>query len=127
MDNKTKKLTDEIEKNLNKKIDDEINLENEIKEVANHAANQLSSKPIATMEIQGARYLLAMKQYTNVHGKPCVNIASRKIVDIVTQSATVTNANAELDMQYTLQENIVTIIKGLLGHYTGLIKPEELD
>lgn len=113
------------EKNLHKLIDDEVSLEEEIKEVSNVVATQLENKPMALMCIQNREFIVMATTYNNLNRKSMQIVAREKQI-IETSKSKILKADFVIDENYTKRENLVTGIKALLGHMTGLIKPESL-
>lgn len=118
------KAIEKAEKAMHKAIDDETNLEKEIISVAEIVANNLENNPFANMEIQNRSFLVLATLYNNPKGERCISLVAREKSKIVTPQSTVIKADLLLDEEYSKRENLVCGIKALLGHITGLIKPE---
>lgn len=123
----TLKAIEKEEKKLHKIIDDELELEEEIREVAEKASQDLNYKPMAGIEIQGREFILVASFYNDGYGKRHILVVARERTKLVAPRTTILKADAELDENYTKKENLLCCIKGLLGHITGYIKPETLD
>lgn len=115
------------EDRLHKQIDDEINLSTEITEVSNFTAKRLTAKQLAPMSIQGRDFLTSVGTYVNDKNKTCIQVVAREKTAIDIGQAKIYRAEVEIDTQYTMEENLVSCIKAMLGHITGLLKPEVLD
>lgn len=120
------KNIEKAEKNLHKLIDDEVALEEEIKEVSEIVATQLSNKPMAAMYIQNREFIVMATTYQKANNKSMQIVAREKSL-IETSKAKIIKADFVIDTNYTKRENLVTGIRALLGHITGLIKPENLS
>lgn len=118
---------DKAEKALIKKIDDEVALEEEIQEVSTFTAKCMLSKPIVPMSIQGRDFLVVSQQYKNESNELCINIVAREKTLIDIGNAKVIKADLVIDTNYTIEENLCVGVKALLGHITGLIKPEVME
>lgn len=118
---------EKAEKELHKIIDDEVELEAEIKEVSEKAALDLEMRPMTMIEIQGRKFMLIASLYNDNKNSRHILIVAREKTELITPSSTILKADALIDTNYTKKENLVCCIKGLLGHITGYIKPEALD
>lgn len=114
------------EEEWHKAINNEIALENEIKEVSEIVANTLKNKPMALMCIQNRTFVVIAATYHNNQMSKCIQLVAREKTEIVTAKSNIIKANLVVDTNYTMKENLTCGIKALLGHITGLIKPEVL-
>ena len=117
----------EAEKEWNKIINNEVILEREIEDVARITANILENKPFAPFEIDKREFIVIATTYNNEKNNKCIQLVAREKTKIETSTAKIIKADFELDTNYSKKENLITGIKALLGHITGLIKPETLD
>lgn len=121
------KIANEIEKNLNKKIDDEVNLDNEIISVAEYVSGLLDKNPIVPFEIQNRHFVAIASTYFNNINRKCIQIVAREKTQIVSPRSKIIKANIEIDEEYSMTENLNCALKGLLGHIVGKLKPQALD
>ena len=117
----------EAEKAWNKVIDSEVSLEKEIEDIAKITANILENKPFAPFEVDGREFIVIATTYNNEKNNKCIQLVTREKTKIQTSTAKIIRADFELDTNYSKKENLITGIKALLGHITGVIKPETLD
>jgi hypothetical protein len=117
---------EKAEKVFHGQIDYENTLEAEIQEVAKFTAKVLSTKPICQFTIQNRNFLIIPSFYKKRNIR-CIQLVAREIVKVDLSTAKVLRANLEIDDRCTVEENLICGIRALLGHITGLIKPEKLD
>ena len=117
----------EAEKAWNKVIDSEVSLEKEIEDIAKITANILENKPFAPFEIDEREFIVIATTYNNEKNNKCIQLVTREKTKIQTSTAKIIRGDFELDTNYSKRENLITGIKALLGHITGVIKPETLD
>lgn len=120
----SEKAIKKAQKALHKQIDTEVSIEKEIHQVADYTTKQLLKGPFTPFQIQGRTFIVVMST-TETPVKTIMLSAREKLV-VETGNDVVIKAKAEIDMEYSFEENISCCVKALLGHITGYIKPEQL-
>ena len=131
-----------VEQELMKKLDSEIEQDEELEAAARSIAEGLvKSSKVRTM-IGESEFSIAMKIQPRMVKK--MHAVTKDVIEvpedhIVLIAANVTKYNlvggkyipftatAKVDKNYSLLDNTVAVVKGLLGHITGNIKPEVLE
>ena len=77
LDKKLKEI-EKIEQKLHKQIDDEVKREDEINEIAQYTARQLSLNPMVPFSIDGREFLLVAAMYNDAKGNRCIQLVARE-------------------------------------------------
>lgn len=121
------KKIEEAEKEWINSIDKDINKENEIEEISKYTADILENNLFAFFEIDNRKFIVVPRIYYNNKNQKSIQLVAREKTHIATPDNKIIKADFVIDKNYTNKENLVTGLKALLGHITGIIKPETLD
>lgn len=131
-----------VENALKDKLTNEEEQENLLRETCLSIANNLIANPKVKTVIDNKEYLLTMtiKQIPikkiHVVNKDIITVPEDHIVilmaDINKHKLTggkyiPYTATSKIDKNYSLRDNIICTVEGLIRHITGLIKPEILE
>lgn len=148
MDMKTFNLQKEIEKSyevereLIKEIENEEEQEQLLRESCISIADSLMKTPKVRTNIEGRDFLIAM----TIRPLPVkkVHVVTKEVIEVKEDHITILmadinkhkltggkylpyTATGKVDKRYSVRDNIVAVIEGLLRHITGLVKPEILE
>ena len=119
----------EIQDNIIKGIDKEIELDKQIESDSEEIAYNLLKNNKTKFIVDKRNYLFQYGTYINKKNKQCIVIY---ISDIEIVNKTKTGdyipyiINSEIDNNFTLEENLKATVEAFLRHRLGLIKPEVL-
>ena len=131
-----------VEKNLRDKLKNEIDAEEEVRQSAEAIANSLLSIPKVKAEIDGRPFLITMKiqpllvKKIHVTNKDIIEVTEDHIILVIADINKYNltggkylpfTAKGKVDKNYSLKDNIKTVVEGFIRHVTGLIKPEILE
>lgn len=133
---------DKAEKELTKQIDNEEEQEKLLRDTCLSIANSLMNTPKVKAQIDGREFLIAMTLRDLPVKK--IHVVTREVIEVKEPHITLVMADVNLhklsggkyipytatgkvDKQYSLRDNIATVVEGLVRHITGLIKPEILE
>lgn len=118
-----KRIEEELLRGLNK----EEEAENTVKELSEQIAAKLVMQNKTTAEIEDKEYAFAYRQITVGKNKGIfmivADVAKYKILQEKYVPYTVT---AEIDNDFTLRENLESIVEAYLRHILDMVKAEEL-
>lgn len=148
MDMKTFNLQKEIEKSyevereLIKEIENEEEQEQLLRESCISIADSLMKTPKVRTNIEGRDFLIAM----TIRPLPVkkVHVVTKEVIEVKEDHITILmadinkhkltggkylpyTATGKVDKRYSVRDNIVAVVEGLLRHITGLVKPEILE
>lgn len=132
----------ELEKELKKKLDKDIKSEEEILTASLSIAENLLHNSKVRAVIDGKQFLVTMKVQSIKVKK--IHLVSKKTIDvpedfIVLLFADINKYNltggkylpftakAKIDKQYSMKDNIKTIVEAFIRNITGNIKPEMIE
>lgn len=132
----------EVERALRNKLESEEEQEELLRETCLSIANSLMKTPKVRTNIDGRDYLLTM----TIRPIPVkkMHIVTKDVIEIPEDHITILmadinkhkltggkylpyTATGKVDKQYSVRDNIVAVVEGLVRHITGLIKPEILE
>lgn len=131
-----------VEQNLKKKLDSELEREQEIIQASLSIAEGLIKTAKVRTQIDGREFSIAMKVQPIMVKK--VHVTTKDVIEvpedhIILIAADVSKyqltggkyipftAKAKVDKNYSLRDNVKTVVEGLIRHITGEIKPEILE
>ena len=131
-----------IEKEMLKEIDKEIKAEEEIIQDSLAIADALMANSKVKVEIDGRAFMVAMKIVPKLVQK--IHIVSKEIIEVPEDHifliiADINKYNltggkykpytveGKIDHDYSMRDNLKTVIEGFIRHITGNIKPEILE
>lgn len=148
MDMKTFNLQKEIEKSyevereLIKEIENEEEQEQLLRESCISIADSLMKTPKVRTNIEGRDFLIAM----TIRPLPVkkIHVVTKEVIEVKEDHITILmadinkhkltggkylpyTATGKVDKRYSVRDNIVAVVEGLLRHITGLVKPEILE
>lgn len=131
-----------VEKVLRDKLKNELDAEEEVLKSAEAIANSLLSVPKVKAEIDGRAFLITMKiqpllvKKIHVTNKDVIEVPEDHIILVIADINKYNlsggkympfTAKGKVDKNYSLRDNIKTVVEGFIRHVTGLIKPEILE
>lgn len=131
-----------VEKVLRDKLKNELDAEEEVLKSAEAIANSLLSVPKVKAEIDGRPFLITMKiqpllvKKIHVTNKDVIEVPEDHIILVIADINKYNlsggkympfTAKGKVDKNYSLRDNIKTVVEGFIRHVTGLIKPEILE
>lgn len=131
-----------IEKELKSKMKSEIDAEEEVIQSSKAIADQLMHTPKVKAIVDGRQFLITMKVYPmlvkkiNVNTKETIEVPEDHVVlfaadinkyNLSGGKYTPFKATGKVDKNYSLRDNVKTVVEGFIRHVTGIIRPEVLE
>lgn len=132
----------EVERALREKLQNEEEQEQLLRESCISIANSLMKTPKVRTNVDGRDFLITMA----IRPLPVkkMHIVTKEVIEVNEDHITILmadinkhkltggkyipyTATGKVDKQYSVRDNIATVVEGLLRHITGLIKPEILE
>lgn len=132
----------EVERALRQKIENEEEQEQLLRESCISIADSLMKTPKVRTNVDGRDFLITMA----IRPLPVkkVHVVTRDVIEVKEDHITILmadinkhkltggkyipyTATGKVDKQYSVRDNIVAVVEGLLRHITGLVKPEILE
>lgn len=132
----------EVEKELMNELNSEIEQEALLRETCLSIANNLMKTPKVKTNIDGRDYLIAM----TIRKIPVkkMHVVTKEVIEVPEDHITIVmadinkhrltggkyipyTATGKVDKNYSVRDNLVAVVEGLVRHITGLIKPEILE
>lgn len=132
----------EVEKELMNELNSEIEQEALLRETCLSIANNLMKTPKVKTNIDGREYLIAM----TIRKIPVkkMHVVTKEVIEVPEDHITIVmadinkhrltggkyipyTATGKVDKNYSVRDNLVAVVEGLVRHITGLIKPEILE
>lgn len=132
----------EVEQELRNQLNNEIEQEALLKETCLSIANSLMKTPKVKTNIDGRDYLIAM----TIRKIPVkkMHMVTKEVIEVPEDHITIVmadinkhkltggkyipyTATGKVDKRYSVRDNLVAVVEGLVRHITGLIKPEILE
>lgn len=100
-----------------KDIDADISLEDEMEAISSEAAIQLEKHNTCKIHFQEKEYFCNIEYYNNQE-KPMIRLSLVNAFDLKFHNpqAKIIKSGSEMNMQFSLQENIQSIVKETLGY-----------
>lgn len=100
-----------------KDIDADISLEDEMEAISSEAAVQLEKYNNCKIHFQGKEYLCNIEYYQKQE-KPMIRLSLVNAFDLkfYNPQAKIIRSGSEVNMQFSMQENIQSIVKETLGY-----------
>lgn len=132
----------DVEREIRKNIDKEVKTEEEILEASLAIADNLLNTPKVKAIIDERQYLITMRvqpmlvKKIHMKTKEVIEVPEDHIVLIIADIAKYNlsagkyipfTAKAQVDKDYSLRDNLKTVVEGFIRHITGNIKPEILE
>ena len=121
----------EVEQELRNQLNSEIEQEALLKETCLSIANSLMKTPKVKTNIDGRDYLIAM----TIRKIPVkkMHMITKEVIEVPEDHKLTGGkyipytATGKVDKRYSVRDNLVAVVEGLVRHITGLIKPEILE
>lgn len=117
-----------IQNEIMEEMDKEANMEKHIMDSSEQIASQLMSTKKITTEINGTPYMFSYRVLENEDSKFIFMLVANTIkYKIAQEKYKPFKATAEMDLRYSLKDNLQTVVETFIRHITGHIKPTDLE
>ena len=116
-----------IEQELLKGLDKEQEAEEMVVDLSNEIAAKLAFQGKASAEIDGNEYVFAYRQITIDANKGVfMTVANANKYRLLQEKYRPYTVTAEIDNDFSLRENLQSVVEAFIRHILDMVKPEEL-
>jgi hypothetical protein len=123
------KQLEQIQNELMKNLDDESRLEDHIKQSSETIASYLMGHEACNIDINNIPFRIKYKLLDMKNGNKLIYMLAANMTKyrITPEKYVPFSISANVDEQYSLQDNLKAVAEGFVRHITGRIKPDMLE